>query len=175
MQTGSVSGGNMSLLNINKVATLTFCVIAAVALSCATARTETVDRIVANVNGEIILYSELQEQLKLQEKQTPAMNLSDPATRSKAEHDLLTMLIREKLTDAEIGRLKVIVTQSGGGCYGFTNCRAEPCNHGPVRTEAQSQWADRREISRADEEKHGAEPAHGAGAHVEGPDHRSAG
>ena len=101
----------MNPLNINKVATLTFCVIAAVALSCATARTETVDRIVANVNGEIILYSELQEQLKLQEKQTPAMDLSDPATRSKAEHDMLTMLIREKLTDAEIGRLKVIVTQ----------------------------------------------------------------
>jgi peptidyl-prolyl cis-trans isomerase SurA len=94
----------------NKVATLTVCVIVAVALSCATARTETVDRIVANVNGEIILYSELQEEVKLLEKQTPSMDLSDPAKRSATEHDILNQLIRQKLTDAEIDRLKVTVT-----------------------------------------------------------------
>jgi peptidyl-prolyl cis-trans isomerase SurA len=97
--------------HFSKVATLTVCVIAAVALSCATARTETVDRIVANVNGEIILYSDLQEQIKLQQKQTPSMDLSDPEKRSKAEHEVLTQLIRQKLTDAEIDRLKVVVNQ----------------------------------------------------------------
>ena len=112
----------------NKVATFTFCVIVAVALSCATARTETVDRIVANVNGEIILYSELQEQLKLQEKQTPSMDLSDAAKRSKAEHDILTQLIREKLTDAEIGRLKVLVTKPEVEARLSANCGAEPSN-----------------------------------------------
>ena len=95
----------------NKFATLTVCVIVAVALSCATARTETVDRIVANVNGEIILYSELQQEVNVLQKQTPTMDLSDPATRSKAEHDVLTQLIRQKLTDAEIERLKVVVTK----------------------------------------------------------------
>ncbi len=108
MQTGSVSGGSMN--PFNKVATLTVCVIAALALSCATARTETVDRIVANVNGEIILYSELQEEVKLLEKQTPSMDLSDPAKRSATERDILNQLIRQKLTDAEIERLKVVVT-----------------------------------------------------------------
>ena len=58
--------------------------IAAVVFSCATARTEMVDRIVANVNGEIILYSELQEQLKLMVKQTPTIDLSDPAKKSES-------------------------------------------------------------------------------------------
>ncbi len=49
----------------SKVATLTACIIVAGVLSCSTARAEMVDRIVANVNGEIILYSELQEQIKV--------------------------------------------------------------------------------------------------------------
>jgi len=84
--------------------------IAAVVFSCATARTEMVDRIVANVNGEIILYSELQEQVKMLAKQTPTLDLADPVKRSKAEHDVLVTLIRQKLTDAEAQRLKVAVT-----------------------------------------------------------------
>ncbi len=110
MQPGSVSGGNMSPLS--KIITLTVCMISVFVLSCATARTEVVDRIVANVNGEIILYSELQEKVKLLEKQMPNLDLSDPANRAKAERDILTQLIQQKLTEAEVQRLKVTVTNS---------------------------------------------------------------
>jgi peptidyl-prolyl cis-trans isomerase SurA len=85
--------------------------IVAAVLSCETARSEMVDRIVANVNGEIILYSELQQQVKFMEKQMPGVDISDPAKRSQAEHEILTQLIRQKLTDAEVQRLKVTVTK----------------------------------------------------------------
>ena len=59
-------------MSLNRVSTFTFCMMLVGALSCATARAETVDRIVANVNGEIILYSELQQQIKVMEKNMPA-------------------------------------------------------------------------------------------------------
>jgi peptidyl-prolyl cis-trans isomerase SurA len=96
----------------SKATILTVCIIAVGFLSCPTARTETVDRIVANVNGDIILYSELQEQLKLIEKYAPNLDLTDPAKKSEAEHDILTQLIRQKLSEAEAQRLKVSVTNS---------------------------------------------------------------
>jgi peptidyl-prolyl cis-trans isomerase SurA len=64
---------------------------------------------VANVNGEIILYSELQEQLKLLGKYAPDVDLTDPAKKSQIEHDVLTQLIRQKLTEAEAKRLQVMV------------------------------------------------------------------
>ncbi|MGA2027396.1 MAG: hypothetical protein ABSH17_10080, partial [Syntrophobacteraceae bacterium] len=60
-------------MSLKGVSTLTLCMILAGVLSCATARAETVDRIVANVNGEIILYSELQKQIKVMEKSMPTL------------------------------------------------------------------------------------------------------
>ncbi len=96
----------------SKVATLTACIIVVGVLSCSTARAEVVDRIVANVNGEIILYSELQEQVKLMEKFTPNLDLTDPVKRGQAEREVLNELIRQKLTEEEVQRLKVAVTSS---------------------------------------------------------------
>ncbi|MGC9964942.1 MAG: peptidylprolyl isomerase [Syntrophobacteraceae bacterium] len=95
--------------SFSKVAILTVCAIAVGLLAGSTAHAETVDRIVANVNGEIILYSELQEQLKLLGKYAPDVDLTDPAKKSQIEHDVLTQLIRQKLTEAEAKRLQVMV------------------------------------------------------------------
>jgi peptidyl-prolyl cis-trans isomerase SurA len=95
--------------SFSKVAILTVCAIAVGLLAGSMAHAETVDRIVANVNGEIILYSELQEQLKLLGKYAPDVDLTDPAKKSQIEHDVLTQLIRQKLTEAEAKRLQVMV------------------------------------------------------------------
>jgi peptidyl-prolyl cis-trans isomerase SurA len=96
----------------SKLATLTACIIVVGILSCSTAPAEVVDRIVANVNGEIILYSELQEQVKIMEKYAPNLDLEDPAKKAQVERDLLTDLIHQKLTEAEVQRLKVSATNS---------------------------------------------------------------
>jgi peptidyl-prolyl cis-trans isomerase SurA len=71
-----------------------------------------VDRIVANVNGEIILYSELRQQIKVLEKNMPMLNVTDPAKKAQVERDVLTQMIRQKLADMEAERLKVTVTPS---------------------------------------------------------------
>jgi peptidyl-prolyl cis-trans isomerase SurA len=98
--------------SFGKVAIFAVCAIAVGLLAGSTARAETVDRIVANVNGEIILYSELQEQLKLMGKYMPNLDLSDPAKKSQAERDVLNQLIQQKLTEAEAQRLQVTVTNA---------------------------------------------------------------
>jgi peptidyl-prolyl cis-trans isomerase SurA len=79
-------------------------------LCCTTARAEMVDRIVANVNGEIILYSELQNQIKIMEKNMPMLAVTDPAKKDQVEREILTQMIRQKLADMEAQRLKVTVT-----------------------------------------------------------------
>lgn len=96
-----------------KVVIFTICTIAAALLAgSAASADQTVDRIVANVNGEIILYSELEDQLKLMTKYAPNVDLTDPANRSRAEHDILNQMIHEKLTEAEAKRLNVVVTSA---------------------------------------------------------------
>ena len=95
-----------------RVATLAVCIVLAGVLSCAKARAEMVDRIVANVNGEIILYSELRQQIKVLEKNMPMLSVTDPAKKAQVEHDVLTQMIRQKLADMEAERLKVTVTSS---------------------------------------------------------------
>ncbi len=99
-------------MSLNRVSTLTVCMILAGVLSCATARAEMVDRIVANVNGEIILYSELQQQIKVMEKTMPMLDTTDPAKKAQIERDILTQMIRQKLADMEAERLKVTVTDA---------------------------------------------------------------
>ena len=96
----------------NRVSTLTVCMILAGVLSCATARAEMVDRIVANVNGEIILYSELQHQIKVMEKTMPMLDTTDPAKKAQIERDILNQMIRQKLADIEAARLKVTATDA---------------------------------------------------------------
>jgi peptidyl-prolyl cis-trans isomerase SurA len=94
----------------HRIATLTVCMILAGVLCCTTARAEMVDRIVANVNGEIILYSELQNQIKIMEKNMPMLAVTDPAKKDQVEREILTQMIRQKLADMEAQRLKVTVT-----------------------------------------------------------------
>ncbi len=73
---------------------------------------EFVDRTVANVNGEIILYSEVQEQMKLVERFLPEAKINEPANRVQVEREILTNLIRQKLTEQEVKRLKVTVSNA---------------------------------------------------------------
>ncbi len=99
-------------MSLNRVSTFTFCIMLVGALSCATARAETVDRIVANVNGEIILYSELQQQIKVMEKNMQLPEATDPVNKAKVEREVLTQLIRQKLADMEAERLKVTASNA---------------------------------------------------------------
>ncbi len=94
----------------HKVSILTVCMLVACVLSCETARAETMDRIVANVDGEIILYSDLQHQIKVLERNMPMLDASDPAKKLQIEREVLTEMIRQKLADKEVARLKIEVT-----------------------------------------------------------------
>ena len=73
-------------------------------------RAETLDRIVAVVNGDIILYSELQEQIRLLAKMSPELKMDDPVKRAQIEREVLQQMIRDRLADEEIRRLKIVVT-----------------------------------------------------------------
>jgi peptidyl-prolyl cis-trans isomerase SurA len=73
-------------------------------------RADTLDRIVAVVNGDIILYSELQEQIRQVTRVSPDLKLDDPAKKAQIEREMLREMIRERLADQEIKRLKIIVT-----------------------------------------------------------------
>jgi peptidyl-prolyl cis-trans isomerase SurA len=87
------------------------CLIFSALSSSGVARSEVVDRIVATVNGEIILYSEVQEQLKVMEKLAPAeFKTLDPQKKGQVERDILNQLIRQRLTEAEVKRLKITIT-----------------------------------------------------------------
>jgi peptidyl-prolyl cis-trans isomerase SurA len=81
-------------------------------ISLAAVRAEMVDRIVANVNGEIILYSDLQNQIKVLQRNMPSVDFDDPSKRPQIEREVLTQMVRQKLADAEAERLKVVVLQS---------------------------------------------------------------
>ncbi len=70
-----------------------------------------VDRIIAVVNEDIILYSELQESLKAVEKLAPDVKTDDPERKARLEQEILKQMIREKLTEQEVKRLKVTVTK----------------------------------------------------------------
>ncbi|MHC1727969.1 MAG: peptidylprolyl isomerase [Syntrophobacteraceae bacterium] len=97
---------------LNKTALFFISMILSALFVCTAAVAEFIDRTVANVNGEIILYSEVQEQLALVEKYIPEANIQDPAKRAQVERDVLTNLIRQKLTEQEVKRLKVIVSNA---------------------------------------------------------------
>lgn len=71
---------------------------------------EKLDRIVAVVNGDIVLYSELQEQIQEMSKIAPELNTLDSAQRSQLEREVLRQMIRDRLTDQEMRRLKIVVS-----------------------------------------------------------------
>ncbi len=72
---------------------------------------ETLERIVAVVNGDVILYGDIEEQLKGYQKMAPNVNLQDPEQRKKAEQSILQSLIRQRLAEQEVKRLKVTVAK----------------------------------------------------------------
>lgn len=76
-----------------------------------TARAATLDRMVAVVNGEIILYSELQDQIRMVAKMAPELNTDDPAKRAQLEREVLHQMVRDRLADEEIRRLKIVVSE----------------------------------------------------------------
>ncbi len=71
---------------------------------------DTMDRIVAVVNGGIILNSELQEQIRLLVKMTPELKTDDPVKRAQIEREVLQQMVRDRLADEEIRRMKINVT-----------------------------------------------------------------
>ena len=77
---------------------------------CPPVPAETVDRIVANVNGEIILHSELKGRVRLLQKDNPNLRADDAAKQKQVEREVLMSLVREKLTEQEVKRLKITVS-----------------------------------------------------------------
>jgi peptidyl-prolyl cis-trans isomerase SurA len=77
---------------------------------CSLASAETVDKIVANVNGDIILYSDLKSRIRLLEKDNPQIKADGAARQKEIEREVLTLLVREKLTEQEVKRMKVTVS-----------------------------------------------------------------
>ncbi len=76
----------------------------------ASAWAETVDKIVANVNGEIILYSELKDRMRQMEKLSPDLKGLDSARQSQIELEVLKSMVYERLADQEMKKLKITVT-----------------------------------------------------------------
>lgn len=71
---------------------------------------DSLDRIVALVNGDVILYSELQTRVNLIIKDSKDPKLSDPANRGQVEREVLRQMIAERLAEQEIKRLKITVS-----------------------------------------------------------------
>lgn len=72
----------------------------------------TIDRIVAVVNGQVILWSELQEKVRLAEREALGLDLTDPAVRNQMERAVLEQMIQEQLADQEVKRLNITVSES---------------------------------------------------------------
>lgn len=73
-------------------------------------RCEIIDRTVATVNGEIILYSEVKAHLLLMEKMIPELKTDDPQKKAQIEREALTQLIRQRLAQDEVKRQKISVS-----------------------------------------------------------------
>ncbi|MFZ2445776.1 MAG: peptidylprolyl isomerase [Syntrophobacteraceae bacterium] len=85
------------------------CIVLQTLLYAGPVRCEFIDRTVAVVNGEIILYSDIQAQILLLKKVMPDLKIDDPEQKAKIERDVLTQLIRQRLTEQEVKRLKITV------------------------------------------------------------------
>lgn len=70
---------------------------------------ETVDKIVANVNGEIILYSELKVRMNQMERLSPDLKGADAAQQAQIEREVLKSMVYERLADQEMKKLKISV------------------------------------------------------------------
>ncbi len=72
----------------------------------------TVDRIVAVVNGDVILLSELQNNVRLAVVEVEGQDIADPGSRSRLEEMVLKQMIRELLAEQEVKRLNIRVPAS---------------------------------------------------------------
>lgn len=79
-------------------------------LMAGTAHSQTLDRIVATVNGDIILYSELQEFIKTTVAANPSLKTDDEASQRQLEQEALRQLVRSRLAEQEAKRLKIVVS-----------------------------------------------------------------
>jgi peptidyl-prolyl cis-trans isomerase SurA len=95
-----------------KAETVVLCTLLVLLLFCSTGRAAVVDRIVANVDGQIILYSDLQNQIAILKKRMPSLDMSDPVKKSQIEHAVLEQMIDEKLADEEAKKLKIKASDS---------------------------------------------------------------
>ena len=121
------------------------------------ARAETLDRIVAVVNSEIILYGDLQEQMGRLEKVSGNPPVQDPAMRAKIEREVLDSMIRQRLTEQEAKRLKINVSNSELDMaieaikreHGFTDAQLQYMNSQEGQSMAQFRERIRTEMQRA--------------------------
>jgi peptidyl-prolyl cis-trans isomerase SurA len=93
-----------------RLAVALFLVIMGLLMGFGVACADTLDRIVAVVNGDIILNSELQDQIRLLTKMTPELKTDDPVKHAQIEREILQQMVRDHLADAEIRRLKITVS-----------------------------------------------------------------
>ncbi|MHC1741446.1 MAG: peptidylprolyl isomerase [Syntrophobacteraceae bacterium] len=70
---------------------------------------ETVDKIVANVNGEIILYSELKDRVQQMQKAGLEVTGADASQQAEIERQILKAMVYERLAEQEMKRLKINV------------------------------------------------------------------
>jgi len=85
------------------------CFIAAIALSCTKVGAEVLDKIVAVVNDDIILHSELRKEVQ---RFMRTRGKEVPLPESVIERQVLERMIQEKLVDQEMKRLKISVSDS---------------------------------------------------------------
>ncbi len=76
------------------------------------ASANTIDRIVAVVNGDLILLSELQSRVELVAHESPDLDLSDPSSRRQVKRAVLDQMIQEQLAEQEARRLNIAVSES---------------------------------------------------------------
>lgn len=114
---------------------------------------EVVDRIAAVVNGDVILRSEVLERIQAVQKVTPETRELDAKV---VELEVLKQLIRERLTEAEVKRLKVNVSakeletaiQQIKKDNGFTDAQLEYMLSQDGQTMAQFKEGIRKELER---------------------------
>ena len=73
------------------------------------ASAETLDRIVAVVNGDVVLYSDLQDNVNKVMKNSPQAASLDESKRGEFEREVLQQMVRERLVEQEAVRLKITV------------------------------------------------------------------
>ncbi len=72
---------------------------------------DSVDRIIAVVNGEIILYSELGDRIRVLHAVAPDSKSDDSARNAQIEREVLQQMVREKLVEQEAKRMKITVSK----------------------------------------------------------------